>query len=407
MPFATLADQHCYYRFDGADAAPVLIFSHSLGLDHANVGRAGRRSAAAPAGASLRHPRPWGLERAVPASYDVASPSRTTCFALADALQIDRFAFCGLSLGGMIGQWLGVHAADRVTHLVLANTSPRPDADLMEQRRRAVLDQGIATIGDVAMARFFSPEPLRNESATGRLGSADAAGDDRHRDMPAAVRPSATGTDVTRCATFGPVHADHRRRSRCADALGRAQRDPRPRHRRCPRRPPSGRAYLQYRTAALLQRRARGVSSCRPADPDVAGLTIRRFVLGDAHVDRAIAATTDFTRDFQQMITRYAWGTVWTRPGLDLRTSAAARRRDDRRARALGGISTARARRAGERAGAVGLEGGRCCRWRFTRACPPRTPPFTSRAKRCRRGAAPSRAFRSLPAHPPCASIWC
>ena len=34
MPFATLADQHCYYRFDGADAAPVLIFSHSLGLDH-------------------------------------------------------------------------------------------------------------------------------------------------------------------------------------------------------------------------------------------------------------------------------------------------------------------------------------------------------------------------------------
>ena len=43
-------------------------------------------------------------------------------------------------------------------------------------------------------------------------------------------------------------------------------------------------------------------------------------MLGDAHVDRAIAATTDFTRDFQQMITRYAWGTVWTRPGLDVRT---------------------------------------------------------------------------------------
>ena len=43
-------------------------------------------------------------------------------------------------------------------------------------------------------------------------------------------------------------------------------------------------------------------------------------MLGDAHVDRSIAAATDFNRDFQMMITRYAWGTVWTRPGLDRRT---------------------------------------------------------------------------------------
>jgi 4-carboxymuconolactone decarboxylase len=51
-----------------------------------------------------------------------------------------------------------------------------------------------------------------------------------------------------------------------------------------------------------------------------AGFAVRRKVLGDAHVNRAIAATTDFTRDFQELITRYAWGTVWTRPGLDERT---------------------------------------------------------------------------------------
>jgi len=43
-------------------------------------------------------------------------------------------------------------------------------------------------------------------------------------------------------------------------------------------------------------------------------------VLGDAHVDRATATTTEFTRDFQQLITTYAWGAVWTRPGLDVRT---------------------------------------------------------------------------------------
>jgi 4-carboxymuconolactone decarboxylase len=51
-----------------------------------------------------------------------------------------------------------------------------------------------------------------------------------------------------------------------------------------------------------------------------AGMKIRRTVLGDAHVDRAIATTTDLTAEFQDLITRYAWGEIWTRPGLDVRT---------------------------------------------------------------------------------------
>ena len=47
-----------------------------------------------------------------------------------------------------------------------------------------------------------------------------------------------------------------------------------------------------------------------------AGMRTRREVLGDEHVDRAVAGTTDFTADFQDFITRYAWGEVWNRPGL-------------------------------------------------------------------------------------------
>ncbi len=53
------------------------------------------------------------------------------------------------------------------------------------------------------------------------------------------------------------------------------------------------------------------------------GMRIRREVLGDEHVDRAIANTTDFTHDFQDLITRYAWGEVWARPGLDRKTRSA------------------------------------------------------------------------------------
>ena len=51
-----------------------------------------------------------------------------------------------------------------------------------------------------------------------------------------------------------------------------------------------------------------------------AGMKVRREVLGDAHVDRATASATDFSRPFQEFITRAAWGEAWTRPGLDRRT---------------------------------------------------------------------------------------
>ena len=50
------------------------------------------------------------------------------------------------------------------------------------------------------------------------------------------------------------------------------------------------------------------------------GMEVRREVLGSEHVDRATENATDFTRDFQQLITEYAWGTIWTRPGLDRRS---------------------------------------------------------------------------------------
>jgi 4-carboxymuconolactone decarboxylase len=56
------------------------------------------------------------------------------------------------------------------------------------------------------------------------------------------------------------------------------------------------------------------------SEPYDRGIAARREVLGDEHVDRAIEHTTEFTADFQDFITRYAWGAVWARPGLDRRT---------------------------------------------------------------------------------------
>jgi 4-carboxymuconolactone decarboxylase len=53
------------------------------------------------------------------------------------------------------------------------------------------------------------------------------------------------------------------------------------------------------------------------------GMRVRREVLGDEHVDRAVEDTTEFTADFQDLITRYAWGEIWARPGLDRKTRSA------------------------------------------------------------------------------------
>lgn len=59
-------------------------------------------------------------------------------------------------------------------------------------------------------------------------------------------------------------------------------------------------------------------------DPYDEGMAVRREVLGDAHVDRAEAEKTPFTEPFQELITRYAWGSVWSRPGLDRRMRSVA-----------------------------------------------------------------------------------
>jgi 4-carboxymuconolactone decarboxylase len=58
-------------------------------------------------------------------------------------------------------------------------------------------------------------------------------------------------------------------------------------------------------------------------EPHEDGMKARREVLGDEHVDAAVQRTSEFTADFQDLITRYAWGEIWTRPGLDRRTRSA------------------------------------------------------------------------------------
>jgi 3-oxoadipate enol-lactonase len=79
--------------------------------------------------------------------------------ALADKLNISKFSFCGISMGGAVGQWLAINAPQRLTKLVLANTAPKfGTAETWEARRKAVLEGGMGAIVEAIMQRFFSVE---------------------------------------------------------------------------------------------------------------------------------------------------------------------------------------------------------------------------------------------------------
>jgi 3-oxoadipate enol-lactonase len=163
MPFVTTASTRLYYRLEGNEGLPVLVLSGSIGTDHG----------------LWEQQLPGLLEHFQVLRYDTrghgASDARNAendpeysiellgrdALAIVDSLHIQEFAFCGLSLGGMIGQWLGIHAPNRLTHLILANTSPKhsPKSN-WDDRRRTVLEGGMKAIADAAMSRFFTPESL-------------------------------------------------------------------------------------------------------------------------------------------------------------------------------------------------------------------------------------------------------
>ncbi|SRR5579875_115642 len=159
MPFVTADHARLYYRLEGVDGLPVLMLSSSIGCDHGFWAQ--QMPDLLEHFQVLRYDtRGHGASDAPRTEYSIDQLGRDA-LAIADSLRIDRFAFCGLSLGGMIGQWLGSNAPNRVSRLILANTSPRlsPKSN-WDDRRRAVLTGGMKAIVDMAMSRFFSAEAL-------------------------------------------------------------------------------------------------------------------------------------------------------------------------------------------------------------------------------------------------------
>lgn len=159
MPIAEAGGIRHFYRLDGNEDKPVVILVHSLGTDHSLWDR--QAADLLPRFRVLRYDvGGHGASEARAGDYSIAMLAGDT-LALTTKLGIERFALCGLSLGGMIGQWLGANAPDRLTRAVLANTSARfPAPEIMETRRQAALATGTKAFVDAALQRGFLPESL-------------------------------------------------------------------------------------------------------------------------------------------------------------------------------------------------------------------------------------------------------
>jgi 3-oxoadipate enol-lactonase/4-carboxymuconolactone decarboxylase len=321
MPFVTVNQLRIFYRLEGNHGLPVLVFSHSIGTDHA-LWEPQLQDLLSHFQVLRYDTRGHGASEAPPGEYSVEQLGRDV-LGLVEALKLPKFAFCGLSLGGAVGQWLAIHAPEKLTGLILANTSPRVGTpELWQNRINAVQQGGMVAIADTAIQRFFSPESLAPssayiESVRSVLLGTDVTG---YVGCCAALRDFDFKENLPRIGIPTLVIVGERDVSTPWAGNGEilAQRIPQARVTRLSAAHLSNLEAPKSFTAALFEfLQARESTS---EDLLEAGLEVRRRILGDVHVDNAIASTTNFTEDFQALITRYAWGTIWRRPGLDYRT---------------------------------------------------------------------------------------
>jgi len=162
MPFAAIDGLSMHYKSSGSADLPVLVFSNSLGANldvwdgqaevlkgHVQVLRYDTRGH----GES-------GIGR-VP--FSIADLARDV-LRLLDSLKIERASFCGLSMGGVIGQWLGIHAPERLDKLILCNTAAKiGNSETWDARIETVLREGLAPVIPGTLERWFTADFRRGQ----------------------------------------------------------------------------------------------------------------------------------------------------------------------------------------------------------------------------------------------------
>ena len=309
------------HRVEGPAAAPALLLINSIGTDlsiwepilpellrHFRVIRYDQRG--------------HGASAVPPGPYQIAELA-ADAIALLDRLGVQRAHVAGTSLGGMVGLWLAVNAPERIDRLAVLCSSARlgpPEA--WRERAALVRAQGTSAVAQAGVGRWFTPQFAQKNPAT--IARYEAMVSKTPAEGYAACCEAISRWDIS--AELAKISAP--------TWILAAQDDP--------ATPPphgyllaahipgaridviAGAAHLAFAerpafVVRLLIDHLQGQPDLSPVpDPERAkrGERVRREVLGDAHVDRAKAHSTPLTAPFQDFITRYAWGEIWSRPGL-------------------------------------------------------------------------------------------
>jgi 3-oxoadipate enol-lactonase/4-carboxymuconolactone decarboxylase len=322
MPFAIREDVRLYWKLDGAPDLPVLVLLNSIGTDMALWETSIPHLL--PAFRLLRlDTRGHGASDAPDGDYSLAMLADDVV-AVMDAAGVQTAAVVGVSLGGMIAMELALTHPTRVTALALVCTSATMDAAAWRDRIEVVRARGTAAIADMAMARFLSPRFVATHGGAaesvrrGLIAMADAG----YAGCGAAIRDMALVDRLPAIDIPTLIVAGDRDTSTPLAGHGEHLAAMIPGVRV---------VHLDAAHLAPIETPAALTATLRdflaPADTQdaadtlfEAGLRNRRRVLGDAWVDASLAKRTDFTADFQAMITRIAWNEIWGRPGLDDRS---------------------------------------------------------------------------------------
>jgi 3-oxoadipate enol-lactonase/4-carboxymuconolactone decarboxylase len=300
------------HTFDGPEDAPVLLLSNSLGTTidmwQAQVPVLSQYFRV------LRYEhRGHGGTHALPGPYTIDGLG-SDVVELLDLLGIERVAMCGLSLGGMVAMWMAARHPDRIDSLVLASTAPYlPTPEFWNERAATVRASGTGVLLETLLARWFAPgfvddHPDAVASVSAMLASAESEG---YAWCCEAIGSMDLRPVLTRITAPTLV------------VVGAAD----------PVTPPAGALELHDAiagsTLVVLPHAAHLANLEQPdrftklvlehaaGTPVERGRRVRREVLGAAHVERSAAGATSIDAPFIDLITRYAWGEIWTRPGLD------------------------------------------------------------------------------------------
>ena len=260
--------------------------------------------------------------------------------AVLDGLGLGAVHLVGLSLGGAVAQWIAAHHPSRVRTLTLLCTSAafRP-AEPWFERAAAVRAQGLSSIAEAIVERWFTPglaerdpelirrhlDMVRAVPDEGYAGCCEALATwDGRADLSRIVAPTlviagqqdpATPPATLQAVADGIADSTLHILDPGAHLVSIEQAGP-------VTALITGHIHTGAHTgiADIAETAAIDIYAAGRAAAHAAGMAERRAVLGDAHVDRSMAASTEFTAPFQDFITRTAWGDIWHRPGLDHHT---------------------------------------------------------------------------------------